>query len=267
MSNAFDYGNFHWFFGEVVDINDPEMIGRVKVKIYGMHTEGTPIAKENLPWAIVGSSTSSASNNSIGTLPHALTLKSNVFGFFVDGKMKQVPFIVTSFPSKTDGEIDVPDLARGKNSIKKNLLGPEPKSKFGAKYPNNKVTKTTSGHVIEIDDTTGSERLHVYHKSGAYYEFNPDGTVVRKSTKDMYDITVGNGFIHVGGNVTEHIGGNYNLNVGGNYNVTVGGNTTLNTEGTNNFKSGSSTNMTAGASINIKASGQVKVNGSVIRLN
>lgn len=267
MSNAFDYGAFCWFFGEIVDINDPEQIGRVKVKVYGMHTEGQEIAKDALPWAIVGSSTASASNNGIGTLPHALTEGSNVFGFFVDGKMKQVPFILASFPSRTGGNIDVSDLARGTNSIKRTILGPEPQSKYAAKYPHNQVHKTTSGHIIEIDNTPGAERINIHHKSGAYYEFQPDGSVVRKSFKDNFDITVGNGSIYVGGNVTETIGGNYNLDIKGNYSVKVGGNTTINTSGTNNFKSGSSTNMTAGSACNIKASGQVKVNGSVIRLN
>lgn len=97
---------------------------------------------------------------------------------------------------------DVSALARGENAIQKQPVGPEPASAFGAKYPFNKVTSTKGGHVIEIDDTPGAERIHIYHKSGSYEEINNKGRRVTKTTSDNYDIVVGNNTIYVQGNVT-----------------------------------------------------------------
>ncbi|HET8688098.1 MAG TPA: hypothetical protein VFM18_15795, partial [Methanosarcina sp.] len=49
-----------------------------------------------------------------------------------------------------------------------NVQWEEQLSPYNATYPNNKVYESPTGHVIEIDDTPNSERLHVYHKSGSY---------------------------------------------------------------------------------------------------
>ena len=52
------------FVGVVEDRNDPEKIGRVKVRIYSIHTEDkTAIPTEELPWAMVLNGTNSASSS------------------------------------------------------------------------------------------------------------------------------------------------------------------------------------------------------------
>lgn len=43
-------------------------------------------------------------------------------------------------------------------------------SEFKSEYPHNKVLETPSGHLFEIDDTIGFERIHIYHKNGSYIE-------------------------------------------------------------------------------------------------
>jgi hypothetical protein len=40
----------------------------------------------------------------------------------------------------------------------------------------NKVTETESGHITEIDDSPGSERLHIMHRSGTNFEILPRGS-------------------------------------------------------------------------------------------
>jgi hypothetical protein len=62
------------------------------------------------------------------------------------------------------------------------------------------VTYTTkSGHAIELDDTVGHERLHIWHTSGSYEEIAngpPDdgdtfkGRRVKKTVGDDYEIVV-----------------------------------------------------------------------------
>ena len=49
----FFYGdNMRWWFGIVVNPNDPQMLGRMQVRIYGVHPENVAdLESEDLPWA------------------------------------------------------------------------------------------------------------------------------------------------------------------------------------------------------------------------
>lgn len=265
--SEFSFGDFIWFMGEVVDVNDPTENGRVKVKIHGKHTIENEITKEQLPWAMVASPTSSASTVEIGTLPHALIVGSQIIGFFTDGKAEQVPMVLFSFPATTNGTQDVSELSRSNNTIKNKKIGYEPDSPYNAKYPHNIVTKTTANHIVEFDDTPNHERIHVRHKSGTYYQFYPNGDVVRKSVKDEYDIVATNQYIWVGGNVDEYVGGNYKLHVVGNMDVTIGGNYTKTIGGrTKIHTQGSFSNSTNSNAI-YKSASQSKHTASVIYLN
>tara|TARA_Y100001963_G_scaffold159581_1_gene263889 strand:- start:6825 stop:8054 length:1230 start_codon:yes stop_codon:yes gene_type:complete len=85
-----------WFLGRVIDINDPLRAGRVKVRIYGLHTNSTlNIPTEDLPWAQVANPTnqggSSGLGNNLGILPQA-----QVYGFFLDGVNSQMPLVLGS---------------------------------------------------------------------------------------------------------------------------------------------------------------------------
>ncbi len=84
----------------------------------------------------------------------------------------------------------------------------EPESSYDAQYPYNKVYETTAGHIIEIDDTPGASRIHVYHSSGTFMEMRSDGGMVTK----------------VGNNNTQLVYGDNNLLVTGDMNLTVNGN-------------------------------------------
>jgi hypothetical protein len=45
------------------------------------------------------------------------------------------------------------------------------------KYPFNHVYESESGHVIEIDDTPGYERINLFHRKGARIEINNEGEI------------------------------------------------------------------------------------------
>lgn len=76
------------------------------------------------------------------------------------------------------------------------------------KYPDNNVIETKSGHFIEIDDTPGNERIHVYHTSGSFTEFRPDGTVSSKVIKDDFHVTNGESHELIKKDKTTTINGN-----------------------------------------------------------
>ena len=90
---------FVWFVGVVEDRNDPERIGRVRVRCLGYHTKDlTRIATEDLPWAVVMSPTDTPSMNGLGHTPPFLVEGSWVVGFFRDPHDLQQPIILGSLP-------------------------------------------------------------------------------------------------------------------------------------------------------------------------
>ena len=60
-------------------------------------------------------------------------------------------------------------LAAGNNEDRSSWVKP--------KYPFNHVYESESGHVIEIDDTPGYERINLFHRSGARIEINNEGEI------------------------------------------------------------------------------------------
>ena len=94
-----------------------------------------------------------------------------------------------------------------------------------AQYPYNHVFESESGHIREIDDSPGAERLFTQHKSGTFEEIHPDGSKVVKVIGDNYEIIAGSSNVLIQGNVNlttvgtvrELIKGDYHLEVEGNY--------------------------------------------------
>ena len=93
---------------------------------------------------------------------------------------------------------------------------PQGVEKSESKYPYNHVRETESGHVFEVDDTPGAERIHEYHTAGSFREVQADGTKVEKIVGDDYVIDLKNKSMYVGGNFDLMVEGDYNINVKGN---------------------------------------------------
>lgn len=66
-------------------------------------------------------------------------------------------------------------------------------------YPFNKVFHSESGHIIEIDDNKGSERISVNHRTGSFVEFHPNGDKVDKVVRDSYTSILRDSRVHVSG--------------------------------------------------------------------
>ena len=77
----------------------------------------------------------------------------------------------------------------------------EKPSSFAAKYPQNSAYTTAGGHTLEIDNTTGHERIHVEHKSGTSFEMATSGDLIGKVKKDMQTVIDGDCEISTKGNV------------------------------------------------------------------
>ena len=88
-----------WFLGTVLQVDgDPEELGRVKVRIYGVHPEDPELCSlGDLPWAsVVMPSTEAGTSGYGGTT--GLKPSAQVFGIFLDGKNSQLPLVLGSIP-------------------------------------------------------------------------------------------------------------------------------------------------------------------------
>jgi hypothetical protein len=88
------FDGFVWFQGVVEDRFDPEKLGRVRVRILGLHTENkTEIPTEDLPWAYPIQPITSAAMSGIGETPLGPLPGTWVVGFFRDGENCQEPVV------------------------------------------------------------------------------------------------------------------------------------------------------------------------------
>jgi len=229
---------FVWFFAEVVNVMDPDMLGQVQIRIRGFHDS---FEDEDLPWAapllpITSARYQQPECGEVGVSPTGILVGSFVYGFFADGPTAKTPVLFGTMPSikNNDPKLhDVSPLAREVNQWEnKPLMGPEPPSTYAALYPQNKVKRTISGHVIEIDDTKDAERIHIYHKSGTYVEISADGRTVTKVTGNNFVIHAQNDEVHVQGNVHVHVVGNVLMEVDKNFEMQVGGTCKIQSKGT-----------------------------------
>jgi len=88
-----------------------------------------------------------------------------------------------------------------------------------SEYPHNQVSETPSGHVIEIDDTPGGERILVKHRTGAGIEIRTDGSILLASTKNKVEVTADDHTVIVEGEGNLVYKGNLNLKVTGDFNI------------------------------------------------
>jgi len=246
--------NFVWFFGKIEDVDDPLQLGRVRVRPFNLYTEEQGrVATENLPWAVAINSITNPGHNNVGTSSVGFKVDTVVFGMFADGDDMQTPVVLGSLSgAKIDGEEeekfhDLPWLARPDARIRsddpliaahkrikedqrdlnvraKGAKWSEPEDPYNAKYPLNRVERTHSGHIFEVDDTEGAERIHQMHKSGTFEEIHPDGTVVRRIVGENYQIVASSDNVHIKGDCNLTIDGSCNLHIKKNWNIQVDGN-------------------------------------------
>lgn len=134
----------------------------------------------------------------------------------------------------------------------------EPESAYRGAYPYNKVTQTESGHIIEVDDTPGSERLHVYHKSGTYIEIDANGSVIKRTKGSSYEIIDRNGKISIAGRADISVNGACNIFVGNDANIEVEGDVNLTSHNDITAQAGGKFNLSAVEEFNI-TSGNVNI--------
>lgn len=149
----------------------------------------------------------------------------------------------------------------------------EPSPAYGAVYPYNQVIETEAGHVIELDSTPGAERIQVFHKSGTYIEVDVNGTMVRKTVGDDYEIIDRNNFTYIKGSHNLTVEGRTNIlvkddakiEVDGDLSVTGHGDTSVSTAGTASIIANNFT-VSAEQSITMVTAGDFNIQGKGINV-
>jgi len=257
----FKDSQLHGFYrGIVEDNNDPEKLGRCRIRVFGIHTdvkiktltEGIPT--EDLPWAepVISPVEGGVSGFGLWSVP---VQGAQVLIFFEEGNMMK-PRFMASLPgrpeesSKNKGMLGFNDpnekypidkkvnphepVQKGENDMHKlattesiddtivksktdkkiknvetanNNEWDEPDPYYAAKYPDNIVFASKSGITIEVDNTNGQERLHIYHPSNTYIEINHEGSMIIRNAKDKFELIDENKKVNIGSNSDTTIGG------------------------------------------------------------
>lgn len=134
----------------------------------------------------------------------------------------------------------------------------EPPQSFKGQYPYNKVNETESGHIIELDDTEGAERIHVFHKAGTYIEIDPNGSIVRRIKGSNYEIIDKNGYISVVGDCSISVKGSAKIYVGNDADIEVEGDVNVNCYNDITLQAAGKMNLSATEELNIH-SGNVNI--------
>lgn len=99
ISNEFYGDTTRWFIGVVEEVgNDEPRLGRVRVRIYGVHSGRGDIPTEDLPYAHTVIPTTEPGVSGLGRNPY-LVPGATVFGIFLDGKLSQLPLVIGSIPT------------------------------------------------------------------------------------------------------------------------------------------------------------------------
>ena len=266
---------FIWYIGVVEDRQDPEQLGRVRVRCFGWHTdEKSKIPTEQLPWAHPVMPVNS---------PNAYTPKEGdmVFGFFMDGDNAQNPAIMGVLPGKPENK---PDYQKG-FSDPGNNLGNRPKKPDDAseQYPKSKYIREQTTNRLsrgKPDGTIISTRKKNLKKNitsvgGVSWSeptpaFNPtypyNNALETESGHALeFDDSPGQERVHLahrkgsfieidkdGNRVEKIVKDNYSLTMGSNF-VYIAGKCSVTVDGDCNLK--------VGGNLNIGADGDVRIKG------
>jgi hypothetical protein len=101
INTFFGKDGFIWWKGVVEDRKDPIFLGRVRVRIFGWHTENkSELPTSDLPWAMISLPGDNGGN------PVGLREGDWCWGFFLDGKDAQRPVVVGHFAGINEDAAD-----------------------------------------------------------------------------------------------------------------------------------------------------------------
>ena len=110
-NNFLGKNNFIWFNGVVEDRQDPQKLGRLRVRCVGIHTDNKDdLPTSDLPWSQLIHPITSSGISGLGSSPGFIVEGTWVFGYFRDGYACQEPMIIGTLPGKP---VELADTSKG----------------------------------------------------------------------------------------------------------------------------------------------------------
>ena len=141
----------------------------------------------------------------------------------------------------------------------------QPEITYKAVYPFNHVYESETGHIFEIDDSPGAERIYQSHRTGTSYEIDPVGNITLLNVYDKYELTTGHQRHTIGGNSDITIDGRHKIfinksqSANNNYDIQIGPNANVNIQvdkgDINMVTVEGNVNMNVGGDYNLKVKG------------
>jgi hypothetical protein len=248
---------FKMYRGIVEDNNSPIKDGRVRVRIFGIHSEDKSLVPTNtLPWAELIQPLTFGYGSGIGITSVPRT-GSWVF-VILENDNPNNPIIVGGVSGKSTDKSNyqLPKQERIGFWDVNDLANPG--------YPNNHVIETLAGHIIEIDDAGGTERIRICHTNGNEVLLNNEGISI-SSVKDRTELTAGKFTQTVLNTIEINSTGSISINTAGSVNISSNGVTNLLANGDVNLRTDAELHVssTSHSTINVGGNATVDVTGNM----
>ena len=145
----------------------------------------------------------------------------------------------------------------------------QPEIPYNASYPKNNVYESESGHLIEYDDTSGSERIHQRHRTGSGYEIDSSGNKVEIIKGESYRLLSNKEQVQIQGQSDISIDGRHKLYINksgvadNHYDIQIGAGASINIQvdsgDVNIHTIQGKINLNAGGDYNLKVGGNYTV--------
>ena len=265
-----------FFKGVIEDNNDPEMMGRVRVRVLGVHSASViDVPVESLPWSPILKSldwggyqsgyglTSTPTN---GTWVLCIPDNTDLTSFIVIGGICGI-----NQTKQTEGGFRDPT---GAYPLEEHLTIPDSHldNLSVDKYIKMHTIYTPGNHKIQIDDD--ADHMRMLHANGSEILIKPESIVITSVT-NRDEFTAGdykqtvlrtieinsNGRITIstGSDMTISVNGNTNINTNGNTNISTFLNTNVTTQGNTTVQTTGNTTVTTGGNTEVGTTGNTKV--------
>jgi len=218
----------------VEDNRDPKFLGRVRLRVMGVHTPYLKTAPtEELPWSDVLQSPGMSNivggniNIPIGTWGYCVALNESFTEFLmigaIKGKIPQAPetddtgekigfrgqddiYPFPLIPNEPSNPLERPDGDHSKTQYAPitvdSFTEPE-NTAANVEYPHNFVYEDHNGNIIEIDGSKDNPRIRIQHATGTRIDINTKGdvSIQASSTGNVWLETPGIYAIDADGNI------------------------------------------------------------------